>query len=214
MIDTESMNDLFRLISRYLERDVTCYAFGGNAMMLYGYKAATKDIDIIFEDSESRDEFIRAIRTLGYDKTSPFRVYIPEMLKKRHYPLMFSRGDERFDIFLKQVFQTSLSDGMKERVFGRFDYTVKDNILTVFVLGKHEIILMKSVTQRERDFDDIRTIVEKDRSIDWGIVVDEAIWQASHGDKWILFDLEETMQRLRGYTLIKKKFFDRLHKAV
>ncbi len=214
MIDTESMNDLFKLISRHLTKDISCYAFGGNAMMYYGYKNATKDIDIIFEDEDSKDEFIRAIRLLGYEKKSLLKIYSPELIKEQNKPVMFSKGDERFDIFLKQVFQTKLSDDMKKRVYGRFDFVMKDNTLTVFVLGKQDIILMKSITQRERDFDDVRMIIEKEREIDWQAITDEAIWQAEHGDKWVILDLEETMQKLKEYTLIKKEFFDKLQKAI
>ncbi len=213
MINIEDMNSLFRLISRNLKKDITCYAFGGNAMMYCGYKTTTKDIDIIFEDKESLDEFIRSLKLLGYTKMSLMKIYIPELTKEKDKPVMFSKGDERFDLFLKQVFQTKLSPAMKDRLHARFDYMEKDNTLTVNVLGKHDIILMKSITQRERDFDDVRTIAEKD-DIDWKVIVDEAIWQAKHGDKWVILDLEETLQRLKEHVLIKKEHFSRLHKAV
>lgn len=213
MIEIEDMDNLFKLISRHVKKDIACYAFGGNAMMHYGYKNATKDIDIIFEDEESRDEFIRAIRLLGYEKKSLLKIYVPELLQEKNKPLMFSRGEERFDIFLKQVFQTRLSEKMKERVYGVLDYAATDNTIRVFILGKHDIILMKSITQRERDFEDILTIVNVDE-IDWGIIVDEAIWQAEHGDKWIILDLEETLKQLKKHTFIKKADLDRLYNSI
>ena len=213
MITIEDMNELFKLISGHLRKDISCYAFGGNAMMYYGYKKATKDIDIVFKDKESRDEFIRAIKLLGYKKMSLLKIYLPELIKEENKPIMFTRDDERFDIFLKQVFQTRLSPGIKERIYGRFDFIQAENTLTVFCLGKHDILLMKAITKRAKDFDDIMMIVDKDK-IDWKLITEEAIWQAERGDKWVLLDLEETMQRLKRHTLIKKEFFDKLHRAI
>lgn len=213
MIGLEDMNNLFKLISRNIKKDISCYAFGGNAMMHYGYKNSTKDIDLVFENKEGMDEFIRAIRLLGYDRTSLLKIYPDELLKEKNKPVMYSRGDERFDLFLKDVFETKLNERMKKRVFGKFDFIMKENTLTVFVLGKEDIILMKSITRREKDFDDILTIIEKEKSINWKIIVEEAIRQAKHMDNWVVYGLEEIMQRLKQHTLIKKGYFDMLHKA-
>ncbi|MFQ5474207.1 MAG: hypothetical protein ACE5DM_00050 [Candidatus Nanoarchaeia archaeon] len=208
MIELENMNDLFKLISRNLRKDILCYAFGGNAMMHYGYKNATKDIDLIFDEKDAMEGFVRAIRLLGYKKESAPGLYP----KEKNKPIMYTRGDERFDLFLKEVFQTRLSKSMIYRTFGRFDFSMKDNTLTVFVLSKEDIILMKSITQRERDFDDILTIVEHETNINWKLIVEEALWQADHGDGWVILDLEETLQRLKRYTLIKKEHFEMLYR--
>jgi len=70
MINKDDQDALFQLIARNLKKDVRCYAFGGNAMMYYGYKAATKDIDILFEKKEERDNFVDALRSLNYQKMS------------------------------------------------------------------------------------------------------------------------------------------------
>ena len=48
MINTQDQEELFRLIAEYLEKDISCTAIGGTAMMFSGYKNTTKDIDIIF----------------------------------------------------------------------------------------------------------------------------------------------------------------------
>ena len=44
MINTQDQDQLFKLISNYLDKDITCYALGGTAMMYYGFKNITKDI--------------------------------------------------------------------------------------------------------------------------------------------------------------------------
>jgi hypothetical protein len=214
MIELNDLNELFKLISRSVQKNLVCYAFGGNAMMHYGYKNATKDIDIIFDENPSREEFIRAIRILGYEKKSLLKIYSQELLKEKNKPELYSRGDERFDIFFESIFQTKLSKAIKERAYARLDFAAKENTLTVFVLSKEDIILLKSVTQREKDFDDILTIVEREKEINWKVIVDEAVWQAKHGDKWAVVDLEQTFNRLKRHTLIKKEYFDVLYKAV
>ena len=90
MISKEDQNNLLQLVSRYLKKNVTCYAFGGNAMMFYGYKNATKDIDIIFETEEERNVFIDAIMYLGYKQMSMKGVYIENLCKEKHKHLMFT----------------------------------------------------------------------------------------------------------------------------
>lgn len=213
MINLQNMNELFELISKKIRRDITCYAFGGNAMMQYGYKDSTKDIDLLFEDEESREEFIRAITLLGYEKTPLKTIYSEEKQQEKNKPLMFKTEHERFDLFLKEVFQTKLSKNIKERVYGKFDYVDK-NMLSVLVFSKEDIILMKSITDRAKDFEDIVTIVNKEKTIDWKQIVEEAVWQAKHGDTWVILDLEETMQRLKEHTLIRTEIFDLLHSSI
>lgn len=210
MISKEDQDTLLQLVSRYLKKDVVCYAFGGNAMMYYGYKNATKDIDIIFESEKEKDAFIDAIMQLGYKQINMTGVYIQTLCKERHKPLMFTRGDERFDLYVGKIFQTQLSKIMKQRAVARHDY-VNANSLLVYVLSKEDIVFLKSITQREKDFDDIRTIIEKESHFSWDVVIDEAVFQSQHGDGWAIVDLEETMNRLKEIIFIKKEYFEKLY---
>lgn len=214
MIQQEDQESLFRLISSYIKKDVICYAFGGTAMMYYGYKTVTKDIDLLFESEMDYNAFADAIIVLGYKKTSMISVYPSALIKEKRKPEMFTRGDERFDLFLKYVFQTAFREEMKKRFFGRHDYTMGKNTLTVFVLSKEDLIFLKSITQREKDFDDILTIAQKDGNINWNLVVDEALWQSRHGDGWAIMDLEQTLQRLKSIIFLKKEHFDKLYGKV
>ncbi len=209
MISKEEQDTLLQRVSRYLNIDVVCYAFGGNAMMYYGYKNATKDIDIIFESEEERTIFIDAIMQLGYKQMSMTGVYIEGLCKEKHKPLMFTRGDERFDLFVGKIFQTQLSKTMKERAVARHDY-VNTSSLIVYVLSKEYLVFLKSITQREKDFDDIRAVIEKESHFSWDIVINEALFQSQHGDRWAILDLKETMNRLKEIVFIKKQYFDRL----
>ena len=213
MIDIQTQDDLFTLISRYIKKDVKTYAFGETAMMFYGYKTVTKDIDILFENEEDRTIFIDAILKIGYKKMSLVDVYTEEKRKKEGKPLMYTRGDERFDLFVKHIFGTHLLESMKQNIFSRHDYTEK-NSLIVNVLSKEDIILLKSITEREKDFDDILTIIDKERNINWDNIINNAINQPKKSKGWIILDLEKSLQRLRKHTLIKKEYFDRLYEGL
>ena len=211
MITKTDQDELFRLIGMDLKRDVICYAFGGNAMMYYGYKGATKDIDLLFEHTKDREAFVEALVDLNYVRMSLKSIYPERLEKDSKKPQMYTRGDERFDLFVGSIFRTVFSTTMKERFWGKFEFTGGKYTLTVFVLAKEDIIFLKSVTHRERDFDDIQTIVNKEKSLNWELIIGEAIWQYHQGNDWGVLDLEETLEKLKKTTYIKKEYFDRLY---
>ena len=182
-------------------------------MLFYGYKQSTKDIDLFFEKKVDRDVFIDAIKILGYKKRSLINVFPEKKQRLEFKPLLFSRGDERFDLFLGKIFHINLSANMKSRLYARHDFIKKDKTLSVGVLSKEDIILLKSATDRERDFDDIRILVQKESNINWDTVINEAVNQYKKGVKWILIDLEEILKRLKEYIFIPKKYFDMLYSA-
>src|SRR3989338_7912929 len=170
MITHEDKIELFRVISNEIGKDVECYAFGGNAMMFYGYKDETKDVDLLFDEEKELAEFIKAIEKLGFAETSTFRIYVPEKLRDKHKPLMYYRYDIRFDLFVGKIFKTLISPKMKEDVYAVHDFSQKHR-LRVKVLRKEHIVLLKAVTERDKDFEDILTIVKKEKNIDWQYII-------------------------------------------
>ncbi len=212
MLTQKDQLELFKLISQNLKTDLSCYAFGGTAMMFYGYKDETKDVDILFETITERTEFIRILNNLGYSETSAVKIYVPEKLKDPHAPIMLKRDESRFDIFVKKIFQTNLSPKMKEDLFAIHEYKGK-HTFTVKVLRTEQLVILKSVTDRDKDFEDIINIIKKDQDFDWNYLIDEVLWQTAHGDGWVLLDMEETMQQLKKYIFIKEKWFKKLYQA-
>jgi len=71
-------------------------------------------------------------------------------------------------------------------------------------------VLLKSLTNREKDYDDVATILEKDQ-VDWDFILNTAIKLRTLGDNWILLDLEEFMLRLKTKFFIKQKYFDMIY---
>lgn len=182
-------------------------------MMFYGYKDETKDIDLLFEKEEDRAEFIRVIEELGFSETSPRNIYVPEKLRDRHKPLMYSKFLTRFDLFIKKIFRTAISPKMREEVYAVHDFAQKRR-LRVNVLRKEFIVLLKAVTERDKDFEDILTIVKKEKNFDWQLLIDEAIWQRQHGDSWIIPDVEKMLQELKKYVFMEQGYFRQLHEAL
>lgn len=209
MINTKDQEQLFELISNYLEKDILCCAIGGTAMMFYGYKNTTKDIDLIFSSKSDLDIFIKSIKKLGYKRMSTIGIYPTN--RQLNTPMMFTRGDERFDLFLNDVFGFKINKEIIQSFELRHDF-VKNKSLIIKVLSPEFLILLKSLTQREKDFEDIETILDKKININWDLIIQQAIKQKDNNE-WILIDLEETLQKLKSKTFIQSKYFDLIYGA-
>ena len=73
------------------------------------------------------------------------------------------------------------------------------------------LLLHVKVTDRERDFEDILTIIKQTKEFNWEIVIKETLLQTELNDGWVLLDLEKTLQRLKEHTFIPQKYFDMLY---
>lgn len=213
MINHKDQTDLFKLIGKQIIRDIECYAFGGTAMMFYGYKEETNDIDILFKTEDERDEFLKVIKNLGFVENNPVKNYVPEKLKDMHKPLMFVREDYGIDIFVKKIFKTIISPKMKEDIFAVHEFKDKFTF-RIKVLRTEHIVMLKGITERDKDFADILTIVKKDKDFNWQYLIDEVIWQYNNGDDWILFDTEKTLKELKEYIYLENKYLKQLEDAV
>ncbi len=213
MINLKDQEQLFTLIAQNLTKDISCYAFGGNAMMVYGFKEETKDVDLLFEKQEERQEFSRIIYLLGYRETTPAGIYLPQKLRDPHAPVMYKREDSRFDLFVGKIFKTLLSPKMKEDLYAIHEFKGK-HVLQVKVFRTEHLVMLKAVTDRVNDFDDIKLIIKKDTHFDWQYLIDEVLWQYKHGDSWIILDTEKMLQELKKYIFVEEKYIQQLHKAV
>lgn len=211
MVTHNEQLNLFDAIAHSLDKDITCYAFGGTAMTFYGYKEFTKDVDFLFLTIPDRRAFIDTITQMNFKETSPLKVYIEEKLRDKHRPLMFVHGSVRFDLFVQKIFHTVISHNMEEDIYAVHEFKGK-HTLKIRVLRKEHIVMLKSVTERTRDFDDIQLILEKDKEFNWQYLIDEVIWQFQNGDTWVLYDMERTLLELRkkGH-FIENKYLDQLY---
>lgn len=188
MISIEKQQGLLLAISNRLKKPIRVYAIGGTAMMFLGFKDATLDIDLVFENKEDRGVFEEAIKSLGYKGMDTIIVYGG----KANSPEMFSLGDERFDLFVKDVIDFTFSEEMQKRAAQTHQF---GGNLILKVANPNDIILMKCATDRLKDLDDANSIISSFK-VDWDLIYKEAINQKKLGKERAIFDLGYFLERL------------------
>jgi hypothetical protein len=189
MITIDKQQKLLLNISKKLARKITVYAIGGTAMMFLGFKDATLDIDLVFENEKDRNAFKEAINSFGYQEIDAVKVYGI----KRNQPQMFKLDDERFDLFVAEVIDFIFSENMQKRAEQIHQFS--DN-LVLKIADPHDIILMKCATDRLKDRDDARKIIDSIK-IDWKVMIKEAEKQIELGKEKAAFELGCFLEELK-----------------
>lgn len=161
-----------RKLAAVLRQKTTVFVAGGAAMAFYGLKEATKDIDVIAQSGSDVDSLVSVLRTLGYADPSPALTIDYRQMKAS--AILENSDGFRWDIFEWVIAgKLSLSKGMIKR-----SRRLTDNReLQARFLSKEDIFLLKSVTDREGDIEDMGTIAES--GIDWNVIAEECELQAS-----------------------------------
>jgi len=208
MISIEEQQKLLLNAARKLKKKITAYAIGGTAMMVLGFKDFTLDIDLVFKNKKDKDTFKEAIKSIGYQDINPIQVYG----KKKNQPEMLTLGDERFDLFVVRVIYFIFSDTMQKRAKQIHQF---DKNLILKIADPHDIILMKCATDRLKDMDDVKNIINNTK-IDWSIIVEEAKKQISLGQDGAAFELGCFLEDLKEKmnVNIPKETLDNLFKIV
>lgn len=210
MISIEEQQKLLLNISRKLKKQIIVYTVGGTAMMFLGFKDTTLDIDLVFESKKDRDLFKKACRILGYQETNPIKIYGA----RKNIPEILSLNDERFDLFVEDVIDFVFSENMKKRAETIHQFN-KNLILKI--ADPHDIILMKCATERIKDKDDVRKIINSTNiKINWKLIIEEAKNQIRLGKERAVFDLWCFLSGLKKELKvdIPKDVIDKLSKIV
>ncbi len=162
----------FRTLEPKLKRRVTIHAIGGFVMAAKGLKVGTKDIDVILEDEKQFTALVEGLRVVGYHVVSePVMEKVYRKLAAQ--AILENQEGFRWDIFLRVVAnKLTLSEPMKERA-GPY---INDGKLVVRTLSKGDIFLLKGVTERERDLEDMFRIARS--GIDYDAVYEECLLQS------------------------------------
>ena len=188
MISIEKQQKLFLNISKRLKKPINAYAVGGTAMMFLGMKDSTLDIDLVFENLKDREIFMQAIESLGYQKMDSIIVYGI----KENKPEMLTLGDERFDLFVEEVPDFTFSKNMQKRAIKIHEF---EGRLILKIANYHDLILMKCATDRIKDRDDVRNILES-KDIDWNLILEETKNQIKLGRYRTAFELGYFLETL------------------
>ena len=203
MISIEFQQTLLINIARELKKQITLFAIGGTAMMFLGLKNSTLDIDLVFISAEDRKIFINAARKIGWNYLDSRIIYG----ERKNTPIMLRLTDERLDLFLNQVIDFTFSFSMQERAKTTKQFE-KDLILKI--ADHHDIILMKCATDRLKDIDDAKTIIE-DKEINWNIIAEEAQKQISLENEKAILELGTFLEKLQKINVnIPNKVLDKL----
>ncbi len=208
MITIREQEILFLDISRKLKKTITCYAIGGTAMMFLGLKINTKDIDLIFETEEERKIFSKVLEKLEFRKLDSIILYG----KKPNQPELMQRGEERIDLFTTEVISFIFSENSKKRAEKTHQFG--ENLI-IKIANVHDIILMKHATDRLKDIEDIKSILDKE-NINWDIILEEVKNQKRLGKERAIFDLGYFLEELekRFKIIAPKKIKEEIWKLV
>lgn len=155
----------FQIIGKKLPKPIKVYMIGGGAMGLKGEKDATKDLDIILTNQGDVALFVKTLKAMEYYETPSItreydKLWVEAILRDKEY--------FQFDIFLRRVCNAlELSNAMVDRAekYGRFGN------IQLYLLTTEDVFLFKSVTERDRDMEDMLTLLRK--GINENIVVEE-----------------------------------------
>lgn len=154
----KEVEELFEQLGKRLERDAQALIIGGAALLEYGLKDSTKDIDIVCRTEEDKEEFLRSARELGFEIVGP---------ERRHVRLGLNRvaikGGHTLDIFGGMISNDfGLSEGMWSRAHMKKTFGKAE----VRHASLEDIFIMKLIANREGDIEDCAALVSAGLNFD------------------------------------------------
>ncbi|MDO9537645.1 MAG: hypothetical protein Q7J68_04955 [Thermoplasmata archaeon] len=174
MFRERDLDRAIRAVSEILKVEVDAFLIGGLAMIKHEAKFSTKDVDIVFPDSDMAGHFMEAALKNGFRPQSQLT---DEYLDLKTICVLVRDDGMRFDLFVGKVCGAlTYSEGMKSRA-RPIDY---GGLLRVHVSSVEDIFLFKSITSRPADLNDMAKLALA--GVDWAVIEREATQQP---DSWI-----------------------------
>lgn len=149
----ELMDELER-VSQLLPQRTRLLLIGGAPMVFREQKDGTIDIDIVALSERDKTALENAVRRLGYLKKGKMRFENPVT-------------KFRIEVDIGKFIRMPISSRMLDRAERRH---LKN--LELLLLSNEDNIMFKSMTERERDVEDIQKIISSTK-IDWNIIYEE-----------------------------------------
>lgn len=184
---------LFEEIGKNLSSQVTAYLIGGENMRIKELKSRTKDVDIVVETKEDYELLMNAFTTLGYTPKGNVEFSTEDL---RLYPsiILQHTNRSRIDLYTKKILRKlSLSSHMISR-----SNPIHFGNLKLGILCNEDVFLLKAVTSREGDIQDMATLVRmnyvgnnqfQQRTFDWDIVWEEILNQENENNIQIFTEI-------------------------
>ena len=204
LFDKQYLGAEFEKLDKVMEEHVNLYLIGGGSMSFQGYKAATKDIDVVVRSNDELDKIVTALRSTGY-LIPAIRGPYKQMSANA---ILENTDDFRWDIFVNVICDgLQLSDGMIKRSQELFRL---ENVC-VKMISPEDIFIFKSITTRERDLEDMYTLFTK--GLDFNIIKDEIFWQNKNkvtDFAWVSF-IFDGLEDFMDHYHISHPIMDELH---
>ena len=188
MINLEEQENLFKAIGEGLKEKIECFLIGGSAMMYYGAKETTKDIDLLFLKEEYRNKVIDILLSLGYTQKDARILY----KQRKDLPVLMEFKDSRLDLFLNKIVSFKMTKSVAERIKKVYEYKK----LIIKIVSPEDIILMKCATERAGDRLDTKELINN-FNINWEIIIEESINQAAIGELLYPVSLYDFLNELK-----------------
>src|SRR3990167_57836 len=173
MVKINEQTQLFEIIGAELEEKIECYVIGGSAMMFYGAKEDTKDVDLVFLKNKDLEKVKKILEKINFkDKKELVKIFRRYEDKKNRPIMMVGKEGERIELFFKEIITFEMSNSIVKRVTETHEF----NNLLVKVVSPEDIILLKCATEREKDRFDALSLIEK-FNINWNVIIEEAVNQ-------------------------------------
>ena len=173
MINLQEQISFFKIIGSQLKHKVECIAIGGSALMFYGIKVTTKDVDLVFFRKEDLESVKKVLFNSGFDERKNIKKIFRE---DAAMPILMYGKDTRFDLFLNEVIGFKVHEETIERIKEVHEF----GNLIVKIASPEDILMMKGCTEREKDRDDAAELIRK-FNINWDIILYETSKQTKIG---------------------------------
>ncbi len=193
MVKINEQLQFFGIIGTELKERIECYVIGGSAMMFYGAKEDTKDVDLVFLKKNDLEKVKEILEKINFkDKKELVKIFRRYEDNKNRPIMMIGKEGERIDLFFKEIITFEMSDTIVDRVTETHEF---DNLI-IKVVSPEDIILLKCATEREKDRFDALNLMKK-FDINWQIIIDEAVNQTKLESYLFLVYLYDFLEELK-----------------
>ena len=148
---SNALTDIIQILIKVCRKEnIPIVLMGGIATSFYARPRATYDIDgIIYVERDKLDKFLPAVGKKGfqYNRTNPVR-----LIQNLPFLTLFHKRDKLYvDLYIAEnEFQKRIIERAKK---------IKLGSVRVDIVSLEDLILLKLLTGRERDVDDVRNII-------------------------------------------------------
>lgn len=144
--NAKELFELLESISAFVEEKVQMYALGGTALTILGIKLSTLDIDINIDSPQQYNHICTIFERIGFTRIGTIRWRTQEGLA---FDLFYGSN-----ILGTELLPDCLQQSKLIKSFGNIE---------LYTLSPYDIIISKLARGDERDFNDIRSILEKEK---------------------------------------------------